>query len=70
MQEEDEGGREYDVRDDREAVRDCHKPLSRRTHAAAISVPLYAGHDRRLVDSAYRAFGPGCKALCLESVKA
>lgn len=27
VQEEDEGGREYDVRDDRESVRDCHEPL-------------------------------------------
>lgn len=27
VQEENEGASEYDVRDDREAVRDCHEPL-------------------------------------------
>lgn len=70
MQEEDEGASENDVRDNREAVRDCREPLIGQTRAAVMSAPLHTGHEGRPVDLTYRAFRPGSKATCLKSAEA
>lgn len=66
VQEEDEGASEDDVRDNREAVRDCREPLIGRTRAAVMSAPLHTGP----VDLTHRAFCPGGKATCLKSAEA
>lgn len=66
VQEEDEGASKNDVRDDREAVRDCREPLIGRTRAAVMSAPLHA----RFGGWTYRAFRPGGKTTCLKSAEA